>query len=387
MNASNAVASATAQGPLPAGDLQAAGLCPERIARLSRYIEAQIAEGRYPGAQIAIARHGRLLLDQSFGQAGIGDRSKPATQDTLWLLYSNTKVVFAAALWQLLEQGAVSFDDRVSDYLPDFARHGKGDITLMQVITHQGGFPNAALPKAAWLDHQAMRKAVCDFTLEWTPGSRIHYHGLSAHWVMAAVMETVTGSDYRDHIRDSLLQPLGLEQEITVGLKPEHDARAADMHEPVEGAGVRLLAETAGETWRRAGAPGGGGYGTARGMAALYQMMLAGGVLNGRRVLGPRTIEFALRNRTGDRVDTYMGMPMHRGLGPHLRGLTQNVRGMGALASPETFGHGGVGSSYCWGDPQSGVSFAYLSNCRIPDPWHSQRLDKVANFVHSAIIG
>ena len=122
-------------------------------------------------------------------------------------------------------------------------------------------------------------------------------------------------------------------------------------------------------------------------MAALYRMMLAGGTLNGARVLGPRTIEFALRNRTADRVDTYMGMPMHRGLGPHLRGTTQNVRGMGALASPTTFGHGGVGSSYCWGDPQSGVAFAYLSNCRSPDPWHSQRLDTVANCLHSAIIG
>ena len=55
------------------------------------------------------------------------------------------------------------------------------------------------------------------------------------------------------------------------------------------------------------------------------------------------------------------------------------------LASPNTYGHGGVGSSYCWADPDSGVSFAYLTNSRIPDPWHSRRLDLVANFVHSAI--
>ena len=244
-------AAASTNGPLPSADLQAAGLCPERIDRLCAAIDAHITQGRYPGAQVAIARHGRMLLDRSFGQACIGERSAPASSDTLWLLYSNTKVVFAAAMWQLLEQGAISFDDRVSDYIPEFARHGKGEITLMQVITHQGGFPNAALPKAAWLDHEAMRKAVCDFTLEWTPGTRVHYHGLSAHWVMAAVMETITGQDYRHTIRDQLLAPLGLENEITVGLQPEHDARAADMHEPVQGGGVRLLADTAGETWRR----------------------------------------------------------------------------------------------------------------------------------------
>jgi CubicO group peptidase (beta-lactamase class C family) len=84
-------------------------------------------------------------------------------------------------------------------------------------------------------------------------------------------------------------------------------------------------------------------------------------------------------------VDAYMGMPMHRGLGPHSRGTTPTIRGLGSLASPRTFGHGGVGSSYCWGDPDSGVSFAYLTNGRLPDPWHSQRMDVVSNCVHSAI--
>ena len=79
-------------------------------------------------------------------------------------------------------------------------------------------------------------------------------------------------------------------------------------------------------------------------------------------------------------------MPMHRGLGPHLRGTTDNIRGLGAFANPGAFGHGGVGTSYCWGDPESGVSFAYITNNRIPDPWHSKRLDLVANFVHSAIL-
>ena len=100
----------------------------------------------------------------------------------------------------------------------------------------------------------------------------------------------------------------------------------------------------------------------------------------------PRLLQYAVRNHTGDRVDEFMGMPMHRGLGPHLRGTTENVRGLGGFASPRAFGHGGVGTSYCWADPESGVSFAYLSNNRIPDPWHSKRLDLVANFVHSAIL-
>jgi hypothetical protein len=55
------------------------------------------------------------------------------------------------------------------------------------------------------------------------------------------------------------------------------------------------------------------------------------------------------------------------------------------IAGHLTEGHGGVGSSYCWGDPESGGSFAYLTNSRIPDPWHGQRMDVISNCVHAAI--
>jgi len=55
------------------------------------------------------------------------------------------------------------------------------------------------------------------------------------------------------------------------------------------------------------------------------------------------------------------------------------------LAKPDSFGHGGVGTSYCWADPQSGLSFAYITNARVPDPWHSVRLDQVSNLIHASI--
>src|SRR4029077_12322067 len=162
--------------------------------------------------------------------------------------------------------------------------------------------------------------------------------------------------------------------------------RAADMHEPsADGSRQVKRVEENNTQFRRDGNPGGGGYATARAMAAFYQMLLSGGTLNGTRLLSSRTIAYVTRNFTGDRIDGYMGMPMHRGLGPHSRGMSDTIRGLGSIASPRTFGHGGVGSSYCWADPDSGVSFSYLSNSRVPDPWHSARLDVISNTAHSAI--
>ena len=89
------------------------------------------------------------------------------------------------------------------------------------------------------------------------------------------------------------------------------------------------------------------------------KMLVQGGTLNGVRLLSPRLVQYVTRNFTEERVDSYMGMAMHRGLGPHVRGTTPSIRGLGVLASPSTFGHGGVGTSYWWADPESGVSFAY----------------------------
>ena len=370
--------------PLDTADPGSLRLDPQAIDRLMELVTRHVAEGRYPGAQLAIARDGKLALSRTIGDARLDPTRAAAGDDTLWLLYSNTKVITACAVWMLVERGVLSFSDTVATHVPGFEANGKGDITIIQLLTHQGGFPGADVPVAAWDDHELLRKTVCEFTLEWAPGSRVHYHGRAAHCTAAVLIESITRADYRTFIRDQVITPLGLRDELFVGLPDKQHDRAADMHEPADGRQVKRADEN-NAAFRRAGTPGCGGYATARAMATFYQMLVQEGTLNGRRHLSPRTVAYVTRNFTGDRVDGYMGMPMHRGLGPHTRSTTDNIRGLGALASPRTFGHGGVGSSYCWADPDSGVSFAYLTNSRIPDPWHSARLDLISNIVHSSI--
>jgi CubicO group peptidase (beta-lactamase class C family) len=372
--------------PLEVSTASALNLAPDPLDRLTRLIEGHVAEGRYPGAQVAIARRGKLAVFRTFGDARRDPERVPAGDDTLWLLYSNTKVITACAVWILAERGALRFTDAVAAHVPGFERHGKGEITILQLLTHQGGFPSAQVPQEAWGDHELLRRVVCDFTLEWTPGSRVHYHPLAAHWTAAVLIEAVAQTDYRAFIRDAVIEPLGLGGELYVGVPDVDHKRTVDIHEPAADWSAQIRrADENNAGFRRAGAPGGGGYATARAMAAFYQMMVGGGTLGGVRLLSPRTVEYVTRNFTGDRIDGYMGMAMHRGLGPHSRGVSETIRGLGTLAHPRTFGHGGVGSSYCWGDPDSGVSFAYLTNSRVPDPWHSARLDTVSNLVHAAI--
>jgi CubicO group peptidase (beta-lactamase class C family) len=364
--------------PLPSDDPASLGFAAPPLQHLDRLIRQHIEEGRYPGAQIALARHGKLALFRSYGNAKTERETVPANGETLFLLFSQTKVLTSAAVWTLIEEGKLSFMDRIADHLPEFAQRGKGEITLHQVMTHQGGFPSGDVTRATWTDHARMRAEVCDFSLDWTPGTRLQYHPRAAHLTQAMVIEAVTGQDYRDVIREKVLAPLGLAGDIFVGVPATEQGRCADTYaaEPRDNSAE----------FKAAGMPSGGGYATARGMAAFYQLLLGRGRLGSVRLLSPRLVAYVTRSHTGERGDDAMGgIPMHRGLGPHVRGDSDRIRGLGTIGAPETFGHGGAGTSYSWADPTSGVSFAYITNFMAPDPWHTARLVRVANLVHAAI--
>ena len=129
--------------PLAASNPQQLGFALKPLEHLDRLIRGHIEEGRYPGAQIALARNGQLALTRTYGDAKTEGGRAAASDDTLFLLFSQTKVLTSSALWTLVEEGRVSFMDKVSDHLPEFAARGKADITLQQVMTHQGGFRRA----------------------------------------------------------------------------------------------------------------------------------------------------------------------------------------------------------------------------------------------------
>lgn len=360
------------------------GLDAAKLERACEIVASHVADDFHPGAQLAVARRGKLALYRAFGEATVAP-SRPVVERTLFPLFSNTKVITAAAVWTLVEEGRLRFADRVAAHVPGFDAHGKKDVTVAHLLTHQAGFPTAEVAPECFADRERLLHAVCEFKLEWPPASRTVYHRLAAHWVIAVLIEAVTGADYRDEIRKRVIEPLGLTGEMFLGLPETEDHRASAMYTPKQTEPWPLDPMVAAPAFRRSGIPGAGGYATARAMAVFYQMMAQGGVRNGVRIVSPRMIDYVTRDFTGDLVDDYTGYPMHRGLGPFSRGQTGHP-GLGAIGHPRTFGHSGVGTSYCWADPESGVSFAFLSNCRRDNEWHNRRMDILSTPVHASIL-
>lgn len=364
------------------------GIDPHRFSSLYSRIKEDIAADIYPGAAIAIARKGVLLNCAEFGLARIETERGPAVAadaNTLWLMYSQTKPVLASAVWVLAERGIISFHEPVCTYIPEFSRHGKSQVTVYHLLTHQAGFPNAGIPEDSWEDHEKLKEAICNFPLEWQPGTQVFYHGVSAHWVLAALIRELSGKDFRRFVHDEIFEPLGLKN-IFIGANENISSRLTENYERDKNGKHTLPVFFNSPQFLRSGMPGAGGFGSASDIAMFYQMLLGGGELNGKRVLAPRTVLYATRNHTGDRIDEFFGMPMHRALGVHVRGTTPTIRGLGSMASASTFGHGGVGTSYSLADPETGISFTYLTNSRISEPYHSRRLEEIMSIMHSSVL-
>jgi CubicO group peptidase (beta-lactamase class C family) len=351
-----------------------AGIDSERLEAVFARAKRDVEGGVLPSAQVAVARQGKVAGVRTFGSAVQGGEERPATDATLYCIYSCTKAVVGAAVWLLFEEGLLRLDERVADIIPEFGTNGKEIVTVEQVLLHTAGFPYAPYGPDRWHTREALLQAFASWRLTWEPGSRFEYHATSAHWVLAEVIERRTGSDYRSFIRERVTGPMGLD-ELFVGLPEEYDSRVADVRyvaeavEPPGGWGEvtpQAILRFNEPRVRRVGVPGGGGIASAAELAMFYQPLINGGLtLDGTRIMRQETIDFATTVRTDERHRTpVIDVPVNRGLSIVVAGGDGNahMRGFGRTVSPRAFGHGGAGGQIGWGDPETGISLGYCTD-------------------------
>src|SRR5438067_6608831 len=110
------------------------GLDPAKVDELFKRAEREIAEGLLPSCQIAIARNGKIGAMKTFGHAVQGGADKPATNETLYCVFSCTKAIVSSAIWILLGEEKLALNEHAGDIVPEFATNGKGAITVEQLL-------------------------------------------------------------------------------------------------------------------------------------------------------------------------------------------------------------------------------------------------------------
>ncbi len=341
----------------------------ERLAALLDRARKEVDDGVLPSCQIAVGLDGEIVAAEAFGAA---------TVDTRYVIFSQTKALIAAVMWQLIAEGSVSIDDTIALHVPEFAANDKGAITVEQVMTHTSGFPRAPLGPPNWGDRSWRIERMAAWRCNWAPGTRFEYHPTSAHWVLAEIIERIDGQDYRTSVRERVIDPLGLVR-LALGVAPEDQGDIADLVasgtgpspdelESVFGVREYDLGEVTPEALlmfndpanRAVGVPGGGGISTATDMALLYQAFLHNpGGLWDADVLADATGH--IRTTLPDPI---LRTPANRTLGLIAAGDdgTSSFRGMGHNVSARAFGHNGAAGQIAWADPETGLSVCYLTN-------------------------
>lgn len=366
----------------------------------ARFAEATERGELYSGAQMAVYRGGRLVLDTGGGVARVRTGAA-VSPETMFVIFSSTKGMAALAMWMLHERGVFDFDEPVVKYWPSFASEvpEKAAVTIRHLMGHRGGFPNGPdwLTARFWGNTEAIRRAMEEVPLSWTPGEYNGYHALNFGWMVnEIVMRTdPSGRHTGQFLADEAFGPLGI-ADAYVGLPADAalEERVAWVERPAETFSVGLATGvTSSDVPVAAGAtaapsprtrpddrhlatpelsdpfnrpavhqaviPAGGGISTARALAKMYAALALGGELDGVRVIKAESLEQAIvpTNAPGE-VDRVIQQPMRWGTGWHIGGL-------GTGSSARTFGHGGMGGQMGFADLDRGLAFGFTTTGQL----------------------
>lgn len=350
-------------------NVEALGLNPDKVEQLLTRVQREVDEGLLPAVQVALARHGKIALFESFGTA---------QSESLIPIFSATKAITSAAAWLLIQEGVLDEQSLVVDIVPEFGTNGKEVVSVVQLFTHTAGFPHAPFAPLQWNSADERHSRYAQWRLSWQPGTKFEYHPSSSMWVIAEIIERVSGVPFTQFVTQRILQPLALTN-LFVGLPEDQNVRALDcayVGDPMTEEEYRQLgmpmppdSEVTEEALMRfntpdvraVGVPGGGAMSNAADLALFYQALLHGG-LDGTQLWTDETLQDVRTVRSGELRDMMFNKLANRGLGIIISGdESRSFRGFGKTNSPQTFGHNGAGGQLAWVDPATGLSLAYLT--------------------------
>ncbi|MGC4747404.1 serine hydrolase domain-containing protein [Micromonospora sp. DT201] len=375
-------------GAAPAGQ---AGYAQDVTALLRKQLPATpqaVTHKGFPGAVAVVLVDGKTTVHTAVGEAlryAAGPKLLTASKrvamrpDSIFDLASVTKVYTAILLLQQVDKGRVELGAPVRDYLPAFTGAGKERITVEMLLTHTSGLPVGA--KVTGLaDNAARWNAVLTTGLVSgaVPGDTFRYSSVGL-MVAGKIVEKVTGQRLDQALKSNLTGPLGLRD---TGFSPNTwlsgNAKASRLVATDARSSRGLLRGTVHDDVANhlGGVAGHAGiFASATDLAAIGQMLLAGGTHQGKRILAAATVRRMLTNQNAGKPAVDPERPNRTSA--HGLGVVLNQAWfMGRLASTRTFGHTGFAGPSLLVDPNRKLVLALLTNRAHPN-WSWSNPDPV----------
>jgi len=186
----------------------------DKAAKIDEVMTAANKHRLFNGS-VLVAENGKVIYRKGFGLANM-EWNIPNTPETRFRLGSITKQFTAALILQLVEQGKIKLDGKITDYLPDYRKDTGAKVTVHQLLNHTSGIPSYTSLPDFGNDVSRNPYKVDDFVkkyaskdLEFEPGSKFSYNN-SGYFLLGAIIEKVTGQTYEQVLKEKILDPLGM---------------------------------------------------------------------------------------------------------------------------------------------------------------------------------
>jgi CubicO group peptidase (beta-lactamase class C family) len=368
------------------------GTCDPRFGAVRDAFERNFAERDEVGASVCVTLEGETVVDL---WGGIADPASGRAweRDTIGVIWSCTKGATALCAHVLVARGELELDAPVASYWPEFAKNGKGAITVRIVLAHQAGLAafTEPIPENGYCDWELIVNRLAEQAPLWAPGTRHGYHALTYGHLVGEVVRRVSGRSLGTFFREEIAEPLNLD--LWIGLPEAHEPRVAPtipapFPEPgdviptfyrvamtaPDSVGALVLMNSGlvfAPGWidtrdaHAAELPAFGGIGNARALAGMYRALALGGAVDGVQIVDDGELVAMGAVASATSVDTTMLVPTRWSLG-FVKTVDNSAREPGdrdgVILAEEAFGHVGMGGSIGFADPPARMSFGYTMN-------------------------
>ena len=392
-------------------DPQQEGVSAERLERISEVSNAYLADEKVAGIATMVSRNGKIIYAKAFGERGVDD-SKTLKIDDLFRIYSMTKPIVAVAAMQLYEKGMFHLSDPISKFLPELAElsvmdeegnltPNKEPISMQQLLTHTAGFSygfsNSKVDQEynkaeLWTskDSDDFIKRVAALPLHYKPGERWHYS--IAVDLTGVIVERISGMGLDEYLQTHIFEPLGMVDTFFEVPKKKMNRFLPNHYYDYGEKSLKTVQETK-EKYNAMSnyedvsmfSGGGGLVSTAMDYMLFMEALQNGGSLNGNRILGPKTLQYMIRNHLSGSIEQKGGAgenPLdeasNNGFGFGLGfGLVTNSVNNSIIGSEGEYNWGGAAGTVFWIDPVENISVVSMIQL-MSSPWKLREDLKVA---------
>ena len=367
---------------------EAVGFSSDRLAKVTEFVEREIADGNLVGTVTLVARHGQVVHFEAAGRYGLED-DRPMKTDALFRIFSMTKPITTVAAMILYEEGAFHLGDPVAKYLPELADMQlsidgelvppQRQMTIEHLMTHTAGLTNgwhiehpvelayrdAALRQSSDLD--AFIEKLATLPLRFEPGTRYHYS--VATDVLGALVERLSGQTLEQFFQTRIFDPLAM-HDTFFNVPDDKTPRMAGGHlwngeqQEMNPMPAGLLPPLSGVTLFSGG---GGLISTAHDYWRFCEMLRRGGSLDGARILGPKTVQAMTMARLTPEVrdngaTEYPASHLYPGQSFGLgAGVITDPAQAGVISSKGEYSWGGIANTKFWIDPEEDLIVVFMA--------------------------